>query len=223
MNRGAIKTLASGWAGDPQQSRYSGLYDTGLDRAQEQFAMESKALYKDASTVTVVDGTASYNLPSDFMWEKKMTHKGILLTPISRATMEYYQESDWTDDTGTPKFYIIDPEEGRKTFTLYPIPQGDDAGANLILTYYPLPASSTDDTVNPLNASALMAQFHYGIAAYLAWSLLGNETYTPEISTKRSDLMLTYQKAVTQAVDTFGNTKSASLRLKGGRYWKRDI
>lgn len=222
MNRGAIKSLAANWAGDPASSRYAGLYDSSLDRAQEQFAQDSKALYKDAATITIVDGTAAYNLPTDFMYEKKVTHKNLLLTPISRATMEYYKSTDWTLDKGTPRYYIIDPEEARKTITIYPVPGGADIGANLVITYYPVPASSTTDTDIPLNGSALMVQFHDGLAAYLAWILLGNEQLTPEISAKRSDLMKTYQNSITAAIDTFGNTKSASLRLRGGRYWRRD-
>jgi len=220
MNRGQIKTLASNFCEDPQQTRFSGLYDDAINRGQEQFAMDSKALYKDASTITVAADDASYDLPTDFMYEKKVTHKGIALEPISRSTLEFYTKTqDWSVITGTPKKFVIDPEEARKQILLYPIPQGDDAGANLIITYYPLPAEMTADTDTPLNSSSLMIQFHIGIAAYTAWLLLGNVPSTPEVANKRSDLMKQYMDKVTEAIDTFGNTKSAPIRMKGGRYW----
>lgn len=219
MNKSQIIALAAGFAEDPSQTRFAGLYDGAADNAQTQFALDSKCLWKDASTITVVDGTASYNLPSDFMWEKNVTHKGIALKPISRATLEYYRKSsDWSEDDGTPKYYCIDPEEARKTILLYPNPTSADAGANLILTYYPLPATLSSDSSIPLNASLLMVQFHIGIAAYLAWLLLGNVPLTVEISAKRKDLLEQYQAKVTDAINTFGNTVSETWVMRGGRY-----
>ena len=204
MNLSQIRTLASLFANDPQQTRFPNLYTDVINRAQEQFCFDSKALFKDASTYTVVSGTAGYSLPSDFWLEKQVTHKGIELTPVTRATLQFHNPDDWTNDTGTPKHYLIDPEEARKQILLYPIPQGDDAGANLILTYYPIPAALSNDTDTPLNSSALMTQFHIGIASYAAWLLLGYESATPEIVSKRADLFKQYQDMVTEAVDYFG-------------------
>lgn len=220
MNRGTIRTQSANFCEDPNQTRFAGKYNDAINRAQEQFAFDSKALFKDASAYTVVDGTASYALPADFMYEKKITHKGLLLDPISRATLEYYETSDrWDDDSGTPKYYLIDPEEARKTITLYPIPQAADAGANLILTYCPLPAEMTADGDTPLNSSLLMAQFHVGISAYAAWLLLNYAPTTPENQAKKTDLLRIYESSVTKAIDTFKNTASEPLRMKGGRYF----
>lgn len=221
MNRGQIKTLAAGFAEDPDQSKFSGLYDSTLDRAQEQFALDSKSLFKDASTITTVDGTASYDLPTDFMWEKRVTHKGLELLPISRAQLLYYQNQDWSDDSGTPKYYLIDPEEAQKKILLYPKPEADDAGPNLILSYYPLPASSTDDSATPLNSTALLAQFHMGIAALLAWILLQRVPSTAEMVRKKAELWAIFQRDSGRATDLFKNTARAGMRMRGGRYWKK--
>lgn len=224
MNRGNIKALAQGFAEDPAGTRYAGLYDAALDRAQEQWALDTKTLWKDASTYTVVSGTSAYSLPTDFMFEKQVTHKGIQLKPITRSMIQYYSANDWaTENTGTPKFYMIDPEEGKKQILLYPIPEADDAGANLILTYYPLPASSTTDSDTPLNSSLLMVQFHIGLAAYTAWLLLLNEPATDDKIKKRAELMDIYSVKKTEAVDLFKNTAAAPIRMRGGKYWPRDI
>lgn len=222
MNRGTLRTLASSFCVDPNQTLFTAAqYNTALDLANQQFAMDSKALYKDASTITVVDGTSAYDLPTDFMYEKKVTHKLIKLDPISRETLEFYIRSeDWTAKTGTPMYFVIDPEEARKQIKLFPIPQGGDAGANLILTYYPFPAAMTADSDTPLNSSSLMVQFHIALACYAAWLLLNYKASSPDISEKRRKLLDQYNDKVTEATDTFGNTKSEPLRLKGGRFWR---
>ena len=220
MNLSQIRTLASLFVTDPNQTRFSpSQYDTAINRAQEQFAFDSKSLFKDAPTYTVVDGTATYDLPSDFWLEKQVTHKGLELTPISRATLQLNNGDDWTDDTGTPRHYIIDPEEARKQIRLYRIPQAGDAGANLILTYYPVPASVSSDSDVPLNSSSLMVQFHTAIAYYAAYLLNMYEVATPEIQAKQSMFMREYQNKVIEAIDNFGNSKMEGLRLRGSRKW----
>lgn len=220
MNLSSLQTYVSLFCADPQQTRFTASqYTNAINEAQRQFALDSKALFKDASTYTVTSGTAGYSLPTDFMWEKEVTHKGLLLIPISRASLLRLKGDDWTDDTGTPTNFLIDPEEARKQILLYPIPTSNDTGANLILTYYPLPSDLSASTDIPLNASLLLVQFHMNIAAYAAWLLLGYETSTPEIMTKRGSLMRKYNEGVTKAVDTFKNTASEPIRMLGGRYW----
>lgn len=221
MNLSQLRSLASLFAGDPNLTRYtSSQYDDALNRAQEQFAMEAKCLWKDASTYTVVDGTAAYSLPSDFLWEKKVVFKGLALQPISRATLEFYKRDDrWDDDSGTPKYYMIDPEEARKTITLFPIPRAEDAGANLVLTYYPLPSTMSSDSDTPLNGQSFLSQYHIALPAYAAWLLSTAEIQTPEVMAKRSQLSKIYQDKVTEALDHFKNTWTEPMRLKGGRQW----
>lgn len=217
MNKGQIRTLTANFLGDPGQTRYADLYSDAIDRAQEQFAYDSKALFKDHTTYTVVDGTATYDLPTDFWLEKMVTHKGLELDPATRHELQRFNGNDWTQDNGTPNRYIIDPEEARKQIRLYPKPQANDAGANLVLTYYPVPAALSGDSAVPLNSSSLMVQFHIGIAAYAAWLILMSETMTPEVMTKRASLMSQYQDKVTDAVDYFGNTPSAPINIRGPR------
>lgn len=222
MNLGTLTTQAALLAGDPSLTRYANLYTDAANRAQEQFALDSKALFKDSSIVMVA-GTSSYSLPTDFMYEKKVVLNGLILQPISRARLEQFSTTDWTLDTGTPTYFMIDPEEARKQITLYPQPQGGDAGTTLVLTYFPFPAALVNSTDTPLNASLLMTQFHLGIACYMAWLLMGYDTPTPEIQAKRSDLMKVYVDTVGKAVETFSNTASAPWRMYGGRYWRRDV
>lgn len=220
MNFGQLKQQAAVFAGDPNQTRFGTLLADAVNNAAKQFALDSKALYKDAPTYTTVNGTATYDLPSDFTLERQVTHKGLALKPVTRAQLLAQNGDDWTDDVGTPTHFIIDPEEARKHLRVYPIPQADDAGANLILTYYPLPSDMSSDSETPLNSYALLAPYHMAIAAYAAWLVLQSEVMTPEIMAKLSGLNRQYQDKVLEAIDKFGNTKSAVLSWrKTGRLW----
>jgi hypothetical protein len=216
--RSQIRTLASLFVSDPNFTRYTETqYNDAIDRAQEQFAVDSKAYYKDAGTYTVVAGTATYDLPEDFWLDKIVTHKGLELKPISRVTLLRDNGDDWTDDVGTPTHYIIDPEQARRQIRLYPIPQADDTGSNLILTYYAIPAAIGSDSASPWGSSSLMSPFHIAVAYLAAWFLLAYNDMTPEISAKMSTFYEKYQDKVTEAIDVFGNTKSEPIKIRGVR------
>lgn len=212
MIRSELRTLTAALCEDPNQVKFNVTrYNDALEKSQQQFSMDSKALYKDTSIVVVV-GTAAYALPSDFMLEKEVVFNGIELKPISRASIQKIKISErWDDDSGTPKYYIIDPEEGRKTITLYPKPDSIVDGSDLVMTYYCFPAAMTIDASVPLNGSALMVQFHTGLAAYAAWLLLFYLPQTPELSQKRSELFGTYKSKIDEAIQTWGNSKSEPL------------
>lgn len=214
MNLGELRTFTANLCEDPSVTKFTPVkYNDSINKAAAQFAMDSKALYKD-SAIVMVAGTAAYALPTDFMLEKAVTLNGIELAPISRATLQAKKATErWNTDSGTPKYYIIDPEGGRKTITLYPNPANEDAGTSIVLTYYAFPSVMTVDTAVPLNGSSLMVQFHVGLAAYAAWLLLMYLPQTPEISQKRNELFATYRGKIDEAIQTFGNTKSEPLRF----------
>lgn len=215
MNRGELRTQIARMVEDPNQTRYTAAtYNDAIESSQKQFSMDSKALYKD-SAITMVAGTAEYSLPTDFMLEKMVVLNGIELSPITRSELQRKKGEDtWTDDEGTPRWYIVDPEEARKKITLYPTPDSTDGGTALVLTYYAIPATLSTDASVPLNASTLMTQFHIGLAAYGAWLVMMYLPQTPEISQKRSELFSIYQSKVTEAIQTFGNTKSAPMQFR---------
>lgn len=214
MNLGELRTLTASMCEDPNQTKYAlAKYNDAENKAAAQFAMDSKALYKD-SAIVMVSQTAAYALPTDFMLEKEVTLNGIALKPISRATLQAKKNSErWDDDYGTPKYFIIDPEEARKTISLYPIPNDDSAGTSLVLTYYAFPALMTTDVSLPLNGSTLMVQFHTGLAAYAAWLLMMYLPQTPEIAQKRAGFFSMYKDKIDEAIQTFGTTKSEPLRF----------
>ena len=217
MNLSTLTALTASMAQDPAQTRYSN-YTQALNLAQQQFALDSKCLWKDWPTTTITSGLAAYALPADFMWEKTVMFNGIELTPISRHELQVIKTGDrWDDDTGTPTRYIVDPDVAKSQLLLYPIPQAVDAGKDLVLTYYGLPTDMAAGSDIPFNATLLLAQFHIGIAAWAAWILLQSEQVTPEIERKKKDLLQIYNDNVSLAVDKFKNTASELMRMRGNR------
>lgn len=216
MNRGALKTQASEFAGDPQMTRYTETqYNTAADRAQEQFALDTEALFKDMTPVTLSAGDAENDLPSDFIKEDFVTFDGTELIPISKHDLQRQYGKDWSTTEGTPSHVLINPEEAEKTILIWPIPQ---EAASLGMRYSALPAAMDDDADVPLNGSTLLAAYHIGLAAYTAWLVLGNETPTPEIRQKRMDLLAQYADSVGKAIDKFKNTASAPIKIPGNRF-----
>lgn len=225
MNLGTLRDAASRFVGDKDITRYtSAEYTTALNRAQEQFAMESKSLWKDV-TWTTVSGTADYafsaastDISSLFMWEDWVTYDGHELSPISRHEIQRLSPGDdWTDDEGAPTHFLIDPEEAQKKIVLYPIPQ---EAVTLSMRCFVLPTALSSDSDTPLNSSTLMAQFHIAIAAYAAWLLLLGEETTPGIVEKRRELLEVYTNGRDLAIDTFKNTMSMGIKIRGSRLWK---
>jgi len=206
-------------AEDPAQSRFVSQYSDALNLAQRQFALETGCCTKD-STITVVSGTAAYSLPADFLRAKIVLHKGLILEPITRADLAFYNKSDrYDDDEGTPERYTVETREDKKVITLYPIPEASDAGANLVLTYRYVPSDFSSDADTVFDGESMLGSYEVAVAIYAAWTLMGYNRQDQETLVKRAGLFKQYQDKVTEAVEKFGDTKNAKLRIRGGRRW----
>jgi hypothetical protein len=212
MNRSELRNLVANLCEDPNQTKFTAVkYNDTLELAQRQFSIDSKSLFKDQS-ITMAAGTGAYALGSDFLWEKLVTLNGEELDPISRNTLQAKRKGGkWADDTGTPAWYVIDPEEAKKSITLYPIPDSAAAGTDLVVSYYALPAAMSTDASVPLNNSTLLVGYHEGIAYKAADTMLGYLQQTPEIQAKRNDLQGRYVGKVNEAIQQFGTTKTEPL------------
>lgn len=212
MITSALVQLAADFCGDKDQTRNTpAKYLSNANLAQQQFAIDTKALVEDASFTSAV-GVATTDLPSDFMLEESVIYNGLPLTAVTRRDLAIlYPDTDWTALTGTPKLYMIDPEEANKKLRFIPIPAESKSG---VLRFYPLPADVANGTDVILNASTLMSRFHMAVAAFTAWLTLAGETMTPEIDAKMRKMIAVYSDGVTKAIDTYGNTKSAPMRLR---------
>lgn len=221
MNRSDIRTFARLWVNDPNGTRYSdSIVNNAINIANERFAVDSKSLFKDATTtITVDDGT--YSLPSDFMWEKEVEYDGKPLEAAKRYTIRNSSsDDDWTDDKGAPTNYIIDPEENRKEIRLYPIPDSSQTGKSFTLVYFAKPSDLTADSSIPLNGDTYLYRFHMGVAAFAAWMLMGYETATPETEAKMNRMWNLYRYYVDEALDTYDNTVNEKMNMRGGRNYR---
>lgn len=216
MNRSALRTQVSKFCEDPNYTRFTPTeYNDALNRSQEQFSMDSRCFWKDRSSDTAVSGKADYSLPTDFILEDWVLFDGKEIKPISRYQIQHQNpSSDWTAEEGAPTHYIVDPNEARKTITLYPEPQSADAGKTIAYRYLAVPPEMDDDSDSPFNSSTLLVQFHIGVAAYAAWLLMQNLEPTDKVEQKKRDMLAIYNDHVTKATDTFKNTASEPIRMR---------
>lgn len=223
MNLSQLTSAAQQFTNDIQGSRYAGLYTGALNIAQDQFAMDAKCTFKDMVVQYIVAGQSAYPLPADFMWEKLVLLNGLMLPPMSRYNLALsYTGSRWDQVTGTPNSYTIDPDVARQQILLVPIPQANDAGKDLQMTYFALPADLVNPNDIPFNGNTLLNEYHLGVAAWAAWYLLQSEDVTEAVAAKKKDLLAIYNDCVSQCSDQFKNTVSEPLRMRGVRNYTWD-
>ena len=221
MNRGTLRTFASLWVNDPNLTRYTAaIYNNILNIANERFAVDSEALFKD-SEYTLVADDGTYALPSDFMWEKEFELNGDDIKPVKRYTLSRNaKSSNWKTTKGKPTHVTVDPEEARKQILLYPIPDGNSAGDTLTMVYHAKPTDMSSDSDTPLNGDTYMVRFHMGVAAWAAWALLGYEDLTPEVDAKMAKMWNLYMYYVNEAKDNYDNAASEPMNMRGGRNYR---
>jgi hypothetical protein len=106
---------------------------------------------------------------------------------------------------------------------LYPIPQSEDAGDNLVLEWYPDPTELSDSTDEPFTSSegAVVASrpYHWGLAYDSASRLLLRDP-NEQNAKKSMDYRATADGVLTQVIQVFKALEAEEpKRLHGGRYW----
>ncbi len=173
-----LQALIGGLTNDPNNDRYS-LAQIGveLDNSQNKWNVGAKII-KDTATLTVVDGTRQYaisslgGLPISF---PRATHKGLPLHKRDKAYFDLYAGGgvDWTTVNGTPTDFLIEATDPAIQYvTIFPNPQSQDAGANLVIEFVLAHTSMSASTDTPFNASPEMAPFNWGLAYDVASRLL---------------------------------------------------
>lgn len=132
-----------------------------VDEAVQEAARRSRAVIDGSLTVSVVAGTATYNLPSGiiFVRRAKLALESIPLNPESYLDLDE-EVSGWETETGTPLAFVTDRATGK--LTLYPEPIVNDT-LNLVCIVEPAAITLTTDTPQ------LPARFHHGLVDWLAY------------------------------------------------------
>lgn len=230
MDLTAFRALIGKLTNDPNHDRYLVEdIDVELDNTQDEWNVEAKII-KDTVTITVVAGTRQYALsgftgtPISF---PRATHKGLDLEKVDKTYMDLYSGEDWTLIVGTPrKFYIEATDPDVQMFTIYPTPQAEDAGANLVSEYVKRHTPMTAGSDLPFNALPLLVPYHYGLAYDVAQRLLLRDP-TPDNSNKifgadgRSGYKGEAAIAKANVIQVFkALEKQEPPRLRGGRRWR---
>lgn len=203
---------------DPSAQRFtaSQIQDE-IQKAQERFVLDTRCLTDNVTDTSVAD-QAAYDLQSDVLDIKRIAHKGLELKRISKFELDRYTGQDWSDDTGTPKYYYVDLDPNNKKYYLYPIPQGNDAGANLAVEYIKIPPSLSSDSSVPLDSHTLLVPYHDALAYKAAATLL-------DILPRQEEVFMIqryekhYNDLVSHCIETFkALAVTQPLRMRGGRY-----
>ena len=221
MTRATLLSTVGSLTGDPNHTRFtSALKLDRIQEAQERFVIDTNVLKDVNSTITTVAGTASYDLPTDILDVMRVSHKNIKLTRKSKYDLDVESGTDWSEDTGTPQSYYIDLDPNNKKIVLYPIPEGSDAGANLIIEYVKIPPTLDTDAAVPFDGHTLMAPYSMAIA-YWASSKLLLIRPDQQALVMSSGYEKQYRELVADCIDRFKQMyETAPMRMRGGRYHK---
>jgi hypothetical protein len=220
LTRSDLVTRIGDLTQDPSHQEWSSSKkQQKIEEAQERFILDTRALV-DTSTGTCVDGTSEYSLPTDVLDITRLAHKGIRLRRMSKFDLDIQLQSDWSDDTGTPRSYFVDLDPNNKVYRVYPTPQAADAGANLTIEYIKIPPALSADSSVPFDGHTLMTPYHMAIVYFAAAELLKQNPDEARIAKIRL-YQKEYEILVAQCRETFkAMSDTVPLRMRGGRYFK---
>lgn len=223
MDRTTARGLVSLKVEDPQQTQFSAAqYNSAIDIAQGQFAIDAKAIVKETTLTAAAGtgvGTTSIVLPTDFLVCILVRHKGLKLAPSTPYDLSFQSGQDFTQlPNGIPTMYYID----RQNDALILVPGTDtgNAGAVVTLDYVAVPTALTTDASTLLNGDTILSYYAMAVVNWAAAEVL---TYLPMDQpklAKRSLLLQDYQRYTDQAIMVYNNMSDQPLQMRGGRHWQ---
>jgi hypothetical protein len=221
-----LQVFVSALVNDPNNTRYATTdINTELDNSQDEWNLEAKII-KDTVTLTVVSGQYQYAIsgltgtPISFV---RATHKGLPLKKRSKSYFDLFASGqDWTTTQGTPTDYFVDIQISANQYvSVHPVPQGADAGANLVVEYIKRHTAMSAVTDTPFmsgtNANSLLRPFDYGLGYSVAAKLLARDP-TPETVQKVSNYNTIANRVKANVVQVFeALEKEEPLRLRSTR------
>lgn len=223
MDRTTARGLVALKIEDPNQTVLTAAqYNTALDAAQGQFALDAKAIIKTAtltSTAGTGVGTTSIALPTDFLVAVLVRHLGIKLAPTRPYDLAFQSGQDFTQlPNGVPTMYYIDAQNSN--LVLVTGVDAGNAGANETLDYVAVPAAMTADSDILLNGLTIL---NYYAMAVVNWAAAECLTYLPLDAAKiakRDILLKDYERYYNQAVSVYNNMADQPIQMRGGRHWQ---
>lgn len=221
LDRDALQSRLSDIIGDPNNTRWTTTQKQNmLQVAQEAFVNDSKCLI-DNQQFSITDGDNTYALAADTFDVRRVAHKGLPLTRISKFDLDVYVGGDWTDDTGTPTRYYVDLTGTSKELTLYPKPTANDVGTNnLVVEYVAIPAVMSSGAADPLDAQVLLQPYLMAIVYYAAAEFL-NMSKDPQ-EWARANIYRAQYKGIASDCEEIYNAlrETKPPRMRGGRYFR---
>lgn len=227
MTLSDLQVFIGSLTNDPTHDRYTTTdIGTELDNLMDQWNVEAK-LIKATVSVTLTGGTRQYaisSLTGTPIAFNRVTHNGLELKKVDKSYMDQYTGTDWTQDSGTPKKYLIEVTDPTTQYlTLHPTPATTDASYAAVVEYTKrhtsMSASSDVPFMSGSSSDTLLRPYDYGLAFGVASHLLLRDP--SEINAAKA---ANYQRLSTlvfgDVVQVFKNIeREEPYRLRGGRYW----
>lgn len=224
MTLSDLQILIGSLTNDPNRDRYTTTdIGTELDNSQDQWNVEAKII-KSTTTIAVVSGTRQYalsNISGTVIAIGRATHKGIPITKRDKAYVDlYYGGSDWTQNQGTPRDFYVDVTDPANQFVVvYPTPQDNDAGANLvveaIIRHTPMSAPTDVPFMSGINSNSILRPYDWGLAYEASARLLArdpSEVNTPK-SSNFANISRTVRANITQVFKAIEQQEPPKLKM----------
>ena len=226
-NLADLQALASDHLNDPGNTRYTlATINSHFDIAQDRWNRMAH-ICRNTVILTSVTNQGNYAItgltgtPLEIL---RVTHKGVELTKRSKSYFDRYSADDWTTHQGTPTDFVIDINSNPVNIVLFPVPQGNDAGANLsveyVLRHDPMVNSSDTPFTAQGVANLLMLPFAAGLAIEVAADILEHDP-TPETVKKAAYFRKDANDVLSDVISFYDRLETDEpLRMAGGRTWR---
>lgn len=224
ITRATARGLVASKIEDPNQTTLTATqYNTALDLAQTQFAMDAKAIVKSVPLTSTSPassiGTTSITLPTDFLGCVLVRHLGIKLAPSTPYDLSFQSGQDYNKlPVGVPTMYYIDRQND--ALVLVPGCDAGNAGANETLDYISVPAQMTTDATNLLNGDQILSYYQMAVVNWAAAECLTYLPFDPTKVAKRTVLLKDYERYTDQTIMVYNNMADQPIQMRGGRRWQ---
>lgn len=217
QTRDSLVTLTNLLIDDPSQQRFTAAQvQAKIQEAQERFVLDTRLL-RDTEASSAVANQQEYALPSDILDAVRLSVDGVQKTRISKADLDFFNESRWDQTYGVPQYYYVDLDPNNKKFGLYPIPT-TAGSSNISLEYVKLPPTLSAGSSVPLDGHTLLTPYHNALAYWAAAELLVINP-TQEGLVKIGAYKKRYADETSHAIEAFKHMElSQGWRMNGGRF-----
>lgn len=205
----AVRRNVRDTASSSSLQKYSDAYlDVLINEGQRDVINQTWAISK-SSSITLVDATASYSLPSDLItiWRATRQNENLLELDFPQQDADAADES-WETQAGEPRYFYTSFTTPQSV-TLYPVPTSTYAGT-LKVFYFSYATDLSSDSDEPFNSIDRLSGYHDLLVYYPTIRILMAEN----MQDKAAPFIQLYQSGVQTMAENVGAKKIKTPPIK---------